>query len=58
MTQRNRLNGQYTGKNDHVCRCGARKGEHMAEAPFNLDRTKCEKFKGTGEYRERSSEEG
>lgn len=46
---RNRRNGQYTyeGGFDRLCRCGRRFGEHMAEAPHDLDdeQTSCPRFR-------------
>ncbi len=39
-------NGQYSHGNDRMCRCGHRKGEHDAHAPFGqCDPFDCAGFK-------------
>ena len=39
-------NGQFGHWLDKVCRCGARKGEHLASRPFPMeDETRCAGFR-------------
>lgn len=46
MTEQVRqTDGKFGHGLDKVCRCGATKGEHMAERPFDLDETGCTGFK-------------
>jgi len=44
---RNRATGQYTYQNrlDRVCVCGARLGDHSAEAPHDYEWNDCPKFR-------------
>jgi len=44
--ERNRKNGRYEENLDRVCKCGHRKGEHLAEYPYPQDDGfQCEGFK-------------
>jgi hypothetical protein len=43
--ERNARTGQYAHGLDAVCACGARRGEHLAEAPYALEERDCDGFR-------------
>lgn len=42
---RDERDGRYTHSLDAVCKCGARKGQHLAKAPYALEETNCQGFR-------------